>query len=211
MDMPSGSVCAPRSAWHVPCERAAAPEERERGEVRFEGDGAPVRDTRGAADGGRRRRRRRSSRSASTRSSRSSRSCAPARGEAGGGRARQGAHRHRDGRQPGLPAPLARPEDLPSAAARLRAVRRAASSLENDEGANDTFLIRRARPILEGTLFDVVDFRLMPDFGGSGTSSSATATLQDAWVNFRPWTARSSSRASSRRRWASSVSSRRRR
>jgi phosphate-selective porin OprO/OprP len=60
--------------------------------------------------------------------------------------------------------------------------------LENDEGnANDTFLIRRARPIFEGTLFEVVDFRIMPDFGGSGTSSSAQASLQDAWVNYRPW------------------------
>jgi phosphate-selective porin OprO/OprP len=60
--------------------------------------------------------------------------------------------------------------------------------LENDEGnANDTFLIRRARPIFEGTLFEVVDFRIMPDFGGAGTSSSAQASLQDAWVNFRPW------------------------
>jgi phosphate-selective porin OprO/OprP len=57
----------------------------------------------------------------------------------------------------------------------------------NDENGNDTFLIRRARPIFEGTLFEIVDFRLMPDFGGSGTSSSASATLQDAWVNYRPW------------------------
>ncbi len=29
----------------------------------------------------------------------------------------------------------------------------------------DTFLIRRARPIIEGTLYDKYDFRLMPDFG----------------------------------------------
>jgi phosphate-selective porin OprO/OprP len=57
----------------------------------------------------------------------------------------------------------------------------------NDEDGNNTFLIRRARPILEGTLFDIVDFKLMPDFGGAGTSSSANATLQDAYVNFRPW------------------------
>jgi len=57
----------------------------------------------------------------------------------------------------------------------------------NDEDANDTFLIRRARPILEGTLFDILDFKLMPDFGGAGTSSTATATLQDAWLDYRPW------------------------
>jgi phosphate-selective porin OprO and OprP len=38
----------------------------------------------------------------------------------------------------------------------------------DDEGAfDDTFTVRRARPILEGTLGDFVSFRLMPDFGGS--------------------------------------------
>ena len=35
----------------------------------------------------------------------------------------------------------------------------------------DTFLIRRARPVLEATFFDVADFRLMPDFGG-GTADA---------------------------------------
>ena len=57
----------------------------------------------------------------------------------------------------------------------------------NDENANDEFLIRRARPILEGTVLDIVDFKLMPDFGGAGTSSTVNPTLQDAYVNFRPW------------------------
>lgn len=32
---------------------------------------------------------------------------------------------------------------------------------------NDTFLLRRARPILEGTLFRDIDFQFVPDFGGS--------------------------------------------
>ena len=45
----------------------------------------------------------------------------------------------------------------------------------------DTFLIRRARPVLEVTFFDVADFRLMPDFGGG------TATLFDAYVDLRPF------------------------
>ena len=45
----------------------------------------------------------------------------------------------------------------------------------------DTFLIRRARPILEATFFDVADFRLMPDFGGG------TAVLQDAYIDLRPY------------------------
>src|SRR5262245_29821201 len=34
--------------------------------------------------------------------------------------------------------------------------------VDNDEGGNDTFLIRRARPIFEGTLWEIVDFRIMP-------------------------------------------------
>ncbi|HXZ84758.1 MAG TPA: porin [Myxococcota bacterium] len=44
---------------------------------------------------------------------------------------------------------------------------------------SDTFLFRTVRPILEGTLANVVDFRLMPDFAGS------QLTLQDAWANLR--------------------------
>jgi phosphate-selective porin OprO and OprP len=45
----------------------------------------------------------------------------------------------------------------------------------------DTFLIRRARPFIEGTLFEIVEFRLMPDF------AEGRATLQDGWVELRPW------------------------
>jgi len=43
----------------------------------------------------------------------------------------------------------------------------------------DTMLIRRARPILEGTVGRIVDFRLMPDFGNGRT------VLYDAWVEFK--------------------------
>jgi phosphate-selective porin OprO and OprP len=57
-----------------------------------------------------------------------------------------------------------------------------------DDGidANDTFLLRRVRPIFEGTVFDKYDFRVMLDFG-SGTSSSAANNgfLQDAYLNAR--------------------------
>ena len=35
--------------------------------------------------------------------------------------------------------------------------------------APDTLLVRRARPIIEATLYDTYDFRLMPDFAGSQT------------------------------------------
>ncbi len=44
---------------------------------------------------------------------------------------------------------------------------------------NDTFLIRRARPIVEGTLYGRFDFRLMPDFG------QGQAVLYDAYVDLR--------------------------
>ncbi|HEX6837517.1 MAG TPA: porin, partial [Polyangia bacterium] len=45
----------------------------------------------------------------------------------------------------------------------------------------DTFLIRRARPFIEGTLWGLFDFRLMPDF------AQGTATILDAYVDLRPW------------------------
>src|SRR6185436_11394454 len=41
----------------------------------------------------------------------------------------------------------------------------------------DTFLVRRARPIVEGTVYKYFDFRIMPDFG------SGTTSLQDAYVD----------------------------
>jgi len=45
----------------------------------------------------------------------------------------------------------------------------------------DTFLIRRARPFIEGTLWNTIDFRLMPDF------AQGTASILDAYVDLRPW------------------------
>jgi phosphate-selective porin OprO/OprP len=47
--------------------------------------------------------------------------------------------------------------------------------------ARERFQVSRARLNIEGTLFENVDFRLMPDFGG------ASPTLQDATVNLRYW------------------------
>ncbi len=44
-------------------------------------------------------------------------------------------------------------------------------------GGNSTFLIRRARPFLEGTVDHYYDFRVMPDFG------QGTFTLQDAYAD----------------------------
>jgi len=57
---------------------------------------------------------------------------------------------------------------------------------------NDTFLLRRVRPILEGTVYEKFDYRLMLDFGsgnGSSSSSGNNALLNDAYLNarFDPW------------------------
>lgn len=44
---------------------------------------------------------------------------------------------------------------------------------------NDGFLLRRARPIITGTLFKDFDFNFTPDFGGT------TVQIQDAYLNYR--------------------------
>jgi phosphate-selective porin OprO and OprP len=50
-------------------------------------------------------------------------------------------------------------------------------------GTADTFLIRKARPYIEGTLDNIYDFRVMPDFG------QGKALLVDAYVagRFKSW------------------------
>lgn len=56
--------------------------------------------------------------------------------------------------------------------------------------ANDTFLLRRVRPIIEGTVYEKFDYRLMLDFGSNVSLSSANDPfVQDAYVNarFQPW------------------------
>ncbi len=49
----------------------------------------------------------------------------------------------------------------------------------NRPAGADTFFFRRIRPIFEGTLAGVVDFRIMPDFAGS------QLVVQDAYANLR--------------------------
>jgi len=52
----------------------------------------------------------------------------------------------------------------------------------NEEGfhdANNTWLLRRLRPTLEGTLFGKYDFRIMPDFAGG------TVALLDGYIDAR--------------------------
>ncbi len=48
---------------------------------------------------------------------------------------------------------------------------------------NDTFLLRRARPIFSGTVYKDFDFLFVPDFGGSSVQ------IFDAYLNYRyaPW------------------------
>jgi phosphate-selective porin OprO/OprP len=48
----------------------------------------------------------------------------------------------------------------------------------------DSFLMRRVRPILEGTVFRDFDFRIMSDFGNGAASSTI---LQDAYVEWHHW------------------------
>ena len=50
----------------------------------------------------------------------------------------------------------------------------------------DTFVMRRVRPIFEGTVYHDFDFRIMPDFGNG---AAQTTLLQDAYVEWHtfPW------------------------
>ncbi len=50
---------------------------------------------------------------------------------------------------------------------------------DEQKPATDTFLLRRVRPILEGTIWKIFDYRVMPDFGGG------TTVLQDAYLEAR--------------------------
>jgi phosphate-selective porin OprO/OprP len=56
----------------------------------------------------------------------------------------------------------------------------------NDKANNgtDSFLLRRVRPILEGTLYRDFDFRIMTDFGNGAPQ---TSLLQDAYVEWHHW------------------------
>ena len=50
---------------------------------------------------------------------------------------------------------------------------------DGGNNGNDGFLLRRARPIISGTVFHDFDFNFTPDFGGS------TVQIQDAYLNYR--------------------------
>ena len=50
---------------------------------------------------------------------------------------------------------------------------------DEERPATDTLLVRRARPVLEGTLAKIFDFKIMPDFGGG------QSLLYDGYVEGR--------------------------
>jgi len=52
---------------------------------------------------------------------------------------------------------------------------------EDENAGVDSFYFRRVRPIVEGTLFENIDFKIMPDFAGS------TVVLYDAYANLHYW------------------------
>ena len=65
---------------------------------------------------------------------------------------------------------------------RLRGLLQVDSRWYVDDGGiedNDGFVLRRARPILEGTVFRDFEFRFTPEFGTS------TPVIRDAWLNYQ--------------------------
>ena len=58
----------------------------------------------------------------------------------------------------------------------------------NNVSGNSSFLLRRARPIISGTVAHDFDFLLVPDFGNGTPGSASTAStpsIFDAYVNYR--------------------------
>jgi phosphate-selective porin OprO/OprP len=56
---------------------------------------------------------------------------------------------------------------------------RSVDGREDPKVSDDAFLLRRARPFFEGTVFGDIDFRLVPDFG------EGKSTIQDAYLDFK--------------------------
>ncbi|HEX7858890.1 MAG TPA: porin [Verrucomicrobiae bacterium] len=75
---------------------------------------------------------------------------------------------------------------------KIRGLLQADSRFYIDDGGNnrnDTFLIRRARPIIEATLWDNIDLTLVPEFGGGSNTAdgnpTSSASILDAYANIR--------------------------
>jgi phosphate-selective porin OprO/OprP len=61
---------------------------------------------------------------------------------------------------------------------------------EGQKSAADTFLVRRVRPILEGTVYEKYNYRLMLDIPSGSVTGSTTNNvnlLDDAYVNVKLW------------------------
>jgi len=61
----------------------------------------------------------------------------------------------------------------------LQADSRVVDGRDDPKASDATFLLRRARPFFEGTVFKDIDFRIVPDFG------EGKAALQDAYLDFK--------------------------
>ena len=61
----------------------------------------------------------------------------------------------------------------------LQADGRFVGGKDDPKASDDTFLLRRVRPIFEGTVFGGIDFRFVPDFG------EGKAAVQDAYLDFK--------------------------
>jgi phosphate-selective porin OprO/OprP len=78
---------------------------------------------------------------------------------------------------------------------RIRGLFQGDARFYHDDGQprNDRFLLRRARPIIEGTLWKNIDFLLVPEFGGGslttppppGGATVASGSILDAYLNFK--------------------------
>ena len=63
--------------------------------------------------------------------------------------------------------------------------------LNEDVAGNDSFLLRRVRPIFEGTVFKNFEYKIMLDFGANTSSAGNNIgnnnMLQDAFINVHYW------------------------
>jgi phosphate-selective porin OprO/OprP len=75
---------------------------------------------------------------------------------------------------------------------KIRGLLQADSRFYIDDGGNnrnDTFILRRARPIIEATLWEKIDLTLVPEFGGGSNNAEgnpgSNASILDAYANFQ--------------------------
>lgn len=52
---------------------------------------------------------------------------------------------------------------------------------------NDSFVLRRVRPVIQGKVYDNYEFLITPEFGGGSASGSSSVSILDAFVNVNYW------------------------